>query len=278
MFKTLRVGDIGSQVLEMQKCLCKHGFELKKDGQFGPVTEARLMDFQLAFGLVSDGICGNATWGSLLTKGAMRRGSVDALGEYRDELEKEWEGIRGRVRGKRLCRVALQDLNKQEIPYGSNKGVEIAHIVQCTQITGVEDTKESEYKRYWGIPNGKKFGPWCAKAVSAWMAIESDASEWEDIVFGRWFGGVTQTRKWAEKEGVWREEIGYCFPGELFVMGRRGSGSDSTRSATAGHIGIILFDEGDSVRTVEGNASNGVRSRSRKKVDLWGIVDWESLV
>ena len=110
------------------------------------------------------------------------------------------------------------------------------------------------------------------------MAIESDASEWEDIVFGRWFGGVTQTRKWAEKEGVWREEIGYCFPGELFVMGRRGSGSDSTRSATAGHIGIILFDEGDSVRTVEGNASNGVRSRSRKKVDLWGIVDWESLV
>ncbi len=83
----------------------------------------------------------------------------------------------------------------------------------------------------------------------------------------------------AEAWGGLRREVGVCRSGELFVMPRSGSGSDGDddgkKHIKGGHIGVILWDDGDRVQTVEGNTQNGVRSRSRKKETLWGGVAWE---
>ena len=70
--KTLRRGDKGTEVREMQILLLQHGEGLPRygaDGDFGGETERAVKNFQLAHGLVIDGICGPKTWAALDKKG-----------------------------------------------------------------------------------------------------------------------------------------------------------------------------------------------------------------
>lgn len=57
----LLLGSKGHQVRDLQAALNRHGAGLFIDGDFGPLTEAALMDFQRQFGLVVDGIAGPKT-------------------------------------------------------------------------------------------------------------------------------------------------------------------------------------------------------------------------
>lgn len=278
----IKRGDKGTFVREMQERLNYHGHYLGVDGIFGKISERVLKDFQFAWGLESDGICGDLSWGCLLQQKATTMGSSFLRRKQPMILQDKLEGLEGSEEAKLLCKRAVLDLGKQEEPWGRNKGKRISHLVQGTKITGVEDIEFSEYKRHWGIGNKAFFPPWCAIAVSSWMAEAFDASSWDEIPFGNWFGGVTQTMLWADKRGGLRsrEEIGECRMGELFVMPRAGSGSDGCQEdgkkhIKGGHIGIILWDDGDYVQTIEGNTQNGVRSRHRHKGKLWGVVDWE---
>lgn len=54
---TLRIGSTGPDVVLVQKAV-----GAKPDGQFGPKTQAAVMTFQAAHGLVQDGIVGPQTW------------------------------------------------------------------------------------------------------------------------------------------------------------------------------------------------------------------------
>lgn len=279
----LRRGDKGSFVRIMQERLNFHGNYLGIDGIFGPTSERVLRDFQFQWNLEVDGVCGDLTWGCLLqqkglTRGgaSMRRRTPVLMHRVLEEKGKESGASEAALM---LCRRAVEDIGKEEDPWGRNKGKAIGHLVQGTCVTGVVDLEFSEYKRHWGIKNRAFFPPWCAIAVSSWMAEAFGAKDWADIPFGKWFGGVTQTMKWGEAGGGLRREVGECRMGELFVMPRAGSGSDGDDGDGAkirgGHIGIILWDDGDRVQTVEGNTQNGVRTRSRLKSTLWGVVDWE---
>lgn len=65
----LRRGATGATVKAMQILLEGYGFSCGRwgtDGDFGRDTEQAVKKFQAAKGLVSDGICGNLTWGKLL--------------------------------------------------------------------------------------------------------------------------------------------------------------------------------------------------------------------
>jgi len=67
--KTLRKGDKGPEVAEMQELLIKHGEQLPRygiDGSFGNETLKAVESFQQSHGLVVDGICGPKTWAELL--------------------------------------------------------------------------------------------------------------------------------------------------------------------------------------------------------------------
>jgi len=59
----LRLGDHGVDVEDMQALL--PGFTGEIDGDFGPVTDQAVRNFQRAQGLVVDGICGPQTWTAL---------------------------------------------------------------------------------------------------------------------------------------------------------------------------------------------------------------------
>ncbi len=66
---TLKKGDRGEYVREMQEDLIKLGYDLSPfgaDGSFGNKTLAALKSFQRASGLAADGICGPKTWEALL--------------------------------------------------------------------------------------------------------------------------------------------------------------------------------------------------------------------
>jgi peptidoglycan hydrolase-like protein with peptidoglycan-binding domain len=60
---TLRRGDDGQHVLDMQRMIPR--FPGTFDGDFGPVTEDAVMNYQRSRGLDADGICGQQTWGAL---------------------------------------------------------------------------------------------------------------------------------------------------------------------------------------------------------------------
>lgn len=62
---TLRHGDRGQAVLQLQKQLNAQGTQLFADGDFGDKTEAAVRAFQLKVGLVADGIAGPKTQAAL---------------------------------------------------------------------------------------------------------------------------------------------------------------------------------------------------------------------
>lgn len=279
----LRRKDRGRLVGLMQERLNFHGHHLGVDGIFGVRTERVLRDFQFGWNLLVDGVCGDQTWGCLMQGKSLSKGSVSlrkSLSEtIRNRIDIGYQRDEVSEASYLLCMEAVGDLGKEESPWGKNKGPQIVHLVQGSRVTGVEDNVFSEYKKHWGIGNTKFFPPWCAIAVSSWMLEAFECDAWSEIPFGNWFGGVTQTMKWGDGGGGLRRDVGECRSGELFVMPRSGSGSDGDDGDGAkvrgGHIGIILWDDGDRIQTIEGNTQNGVRTRSRLKSTLWGIVDWE---
>jgi len=64
---TLRKGDRGQPVKNLQGLLDAHGEHLSIDGGFGNGTRRAVQRFQTAHKLTSDGIVGSKTWGGLLT-------------------------------------------------------------------------------------------------------------------------------------------------------------------------------------------------------------------
>lgn len=61
----LRRGERGEAVANLQRDLTRLGFQAKADGIFGYGTEAALIKFQKAYGLVADGIAGPKTLAKL---------------------------------------------------------------------------------------------------------------------------------------------------------------------------------------------------------------------
>ncbi|MCL2350996.1 MAG: peptidoglycan-binding protein, partial [Firmicutes bacterium] len=67
---TVRLGDRGQAVVELQTLLASRGFSPgPADGIFGPLTQNAVLAFQRANGLAADGIVGPITWGVLLGGG-----------------------------------------------------------------------------------------------------------------------------------------------------------------------------------------------------------------
>ena len=69
--RQLSKGMDGNDVKTLQAALIANGFSCGTagaDGDFGNATAAALRKFQTKYGLVADGIAGNATWSKLLGK------------------------------------------------------------------------------------------------------------------------------------------------------------------------------------------------------------------
>lgn len=72
----VKQGDISAEVTALQHLLRSYGYVLMVDGNFGPVTKARVQSFQMAEGLTVDGIVGPDTWSALISGKTVQNGSV----------------------------------------------------------------------------------------------------------------------------------------------------------------------------------------------------------
>jgi hypothetical protein len=61
-----KIGDSGPEVRAIQLLLQAHGANLNVDGDFGPITQTRVKNFQSNNGLAVDGIVGPQTWSKLI--------------------------------------------------------------------------------------------------------------------------------------------------------------------------------------------------------------------
>ncbi len=84
---TLRQGASGRHVEVLQYYLCRNNNSILPqqpdfiDGDFGPITESRVIEFQTDHGLVVDGIVGSQTWTALAFRPVpptLKRGSHNA--------------------------------------------------------------------------------------------------------------------------------------------------------------------------------------------------------
>lgn len=65
-YPTIRRGERGELVTQLQRLLAKDGSNLVVDGIFGPGTQSAVRAFQTRHNLTVDGIVGPQTWGALL--------------------------------------------------------------------------------------------------------------------------------------------------------------------------------------------------------------------
>ena len=83
----VRIGSTGEDVKYLQESLIKLGYSPGPiDGIFGPKTETAVRSFQIARGLVVDGIVGNNTWDAInMTKSIVKIGSTGKTIRYLQE-------------------------------------------------------------------------------------------------------------------------------------------------------------------------------------------------
>lgn len=277
----LKKGSKGAVVLELQQLLQKKGFYSGAlDGDFGPKTYAAVLQFQMANDLKADGAVGPRTWTALRSTVALPPSATLAstrdwlLGLIPETLAAD------KPRVDRTLRVAVGDLGRKEIPDGSNNGPELEII----QFNPVRPATRETYMKYCRWANQSDFPPWCALAVSSWIARGIRATHWKDEqappgteyptvshIFPRWFGGVAQMEEWAKKEGTFDSVPSV---GAIFTMGRGNSGSDPATSITNGHTGLVIALDGDRIYTIEGNTGNRVDWKHRKRSDIRGYIRW----
>lgn len=238
---TLQEGSTGPNVKRLQNALKGLGWDRTgpSDGVFGPMTTRSVMGFQASAGLDVDGIVGPLTWDAI-TKARAGLQAVPA-----PPAPVVAPGASVWAQG--LLATALAELKKNvvENPVGSNGGGRV-----------------DVYTGNWQVP-------WCALFVS-WCVRQQPGNTLSQPI-----AAVISWKQRLVGQGRFRASIaaGAPAPGDAFIILYAGAeGVDSGH----GHIGLVVsYDAAaGTIRTVEGNASNGVRSNVRKLSTLagWGPV------
>ncbi len=149
----------------------------------------------------------------------------------------------GDARAQELLGVALSEIGAREIPDGSNGGGRV-----------------DAYTGRWRVP-------WCALFLS-WCLRQCSWNPWPKPI-----AAVVKVKAWALERKLYEVANGSYVPepGDLFVMLRAGQAGVDPQH---GHVGIVLAYDARSkmIRTVEGNASNAVRTLARPVSEMDGYV------
>lgn len=204
-------------------------------------------------------------------------------------------------RRQQVVDVALAELGKRGTEYDGHGGPEIEHIVRAAKneyqryyiVLTAAGKRQLELLdpaiTDWGdkvvalvgledLGAGPYLAPpedWCVMFVTWAIGEVYTFGQWWDWTdpmhllpdhpFGKWFGGVGQTRDWAEAEGIYlgSSATDVAPVGAVFVMP-----GDS-------HVGFVVEDLGGGrFRTIEGNLSDEVKSIERSISDCAGFVLW----
>tara|TARA_X000001388_G_scaffold20926_3_gene13869 strand:- start:2100 stop:2870 length:771 start_codon:yes stop_codon:yes gene_type:complete len=243
--KTVKRGDRGPEVKELQEWLNLHDFGTGIDGDFGPATEETLKRFQLNEGLIADGIAGPRSWNALQLP--MTRATAvslraeppmfsyrEAVVEYaRQHLIEHPREVGGQNRGPW---VRLYCEGNDGDPWAWCAGFVSYILTQATNHHGVE----------------------CPiKYTLSCDQMAKDAMESDRLI------------RWASKETDGVHPSVVVKPGDVFLVYK--GNNDWT------HTGIITSVSTTSIQTIEGNTNDEgsregyevcARTRSYDKLDF----------
>ncbi|WP_071335486.1 N-acetylmuramidase domain-containing protein [Burkholderia contaminans] len=95
MYKTLRLGDRGTDVGYLQRQLVAAGASIDADAIYGSATRTAVMAFQASHGLVADGVAGPKTWSTLAAGRRDPRHLTDAdLQRAADRMQVDLAAVR----------------------------------------------------------------------------------------------------------------------------------------------------------------------------------------
>lgn len=220
----LTIGSRGESVLALQRTLIALGWKAGTvDGIYGRQTRLAVVAFQQASGLPADGVVGP------VTAAALRAAAAGVPPSRAPAPIAHPDGPRGA-----LLAVAEAEIGVVEVPNGSNGGPRV------------------------DVYTGETHLPWCAYFLSWCVRRVAPAR------IGAAIPRVVDWRSLFEREGGLHPADGSYAPrpGDAFLMlYQDGEGVDTGH----GHIGIVRSWNPASlaIGTVEGNSSNGVRSRTR---------------
>ena len=213
----LQVGSRGPDVLRVQEWLVLRGQQVKRDGDFGPKTQAALRAFQVASGLPAMGDANAATFASLSKPMADATAPID-------------------------------------LPLGSTLGSACVAYARKHLAAGAQELAESNLgpwvRLYMDGRDGREW-PWCAGFVS--FVIRQAAATTALPVPFRLSFGCTELARYADAKGRFlggSQADARVKPGSVFVIPKEGGGAWS-------HTGFVVGIEGDHAVTIEGNTSVG---------------------
>lgn len=241
-----------------QRRLSELGYgPLSGTGTFGPKTKEALGSFQTEHALPNQAAIDLPVWRELLGTALAHTGSAAIEAEkvsLRNAVETGMGAVasasRDRVRA--VTTEAISWLGIREQPEGSNRGPEVDQLVGTAGVY------------------------WCALAVSNWLKRGLAVSAWSQVPFGRELALCNDIRAWGVQGGRFLTVGATVPPGAIFVQNKDGTHTTPEVAFAKGHTGFVLEDLGDRVRTIEGNASNSVKSNVRGKgdADMVGFLTW----
>ncbi len=248
----LSVGSTDNGVRRAQEWLTLHGFATGIDGEFGPATKAAVAAFQVAKGVARDdnvGIIDVETWGALISPLA---GAV-ALSPMPDKF------------GDRVVRCARQYLEaKAREVGGDNRGPWVRHFGR-----GFDQSTVSFFPWCQAFAND----PWFRAARELGLPLPFPLTENNSPSY--YVPWVADSARKAGKFRSGAQHRDIVPAGSMFfVPGERGGQHSHI------HVGIVMADDGTTIRTIEGNTneaggSNGyaVAQRYRKKAaNDYGLI------
>jgi len=148
---TLRPGNKGPEVKLLQEALISHGFQIKADSDFGPMTQKAVERFQELHQLQKDGVVGPATWRKLLgNEFASSRISSppDQSSSLQQEQYRDWRDLALKVSGgDEAFQAAMCFVRKWEGGYtvdhagATNYGVTKPFYDEWLRLKGMDPSK-----------------------------------------------------------------------------------------------------------------------------------------
>lgn len=230
----LKLGSSGPSVEEVQHLLNACGWKptLVVDGDFGPLTQNAVRWFQAANNIQTNGTVGDQTLAALR---AAQKSTPPTKGTIGEKAVAE------------AIRYALAGV--WEKPWGKNRGGPQPGQPEMFSVTAIQ--------RPWFPEAGE---PWCAMFVARCLQAAGIAAgnlpKWPPLV-SNW---VPFARKKGWLVDFTKEAVQV---GDIFIIGEVGD-----------HIGFVRGVGGSkgSVTTVEGNATNAVRSLTRSLGSISHII------
>ena len=236
--KTLKKGDQGAEVIELQKLLVKRGYPVGIDGDFGAKTYQAVRAFQSqnldqhGQPLKVDGEVGPLTWWSLTHPKPV----VEPPSAVRYDRVPPAE-MGGSELGRAALRVAIGELKSGAGEVGGdNAGPWVRKYLQPA-----------------GLDEGNS---WCASFVS-WCYFRSCGSDKEKMPFPYSPGARALLSKFKSKGWASEPQSGYePVPGDLVFWWR------VSLQGWQGHVGLVHQVKDGMLYTIEGNRSPKVQGFS----------------